>query len=142
MRLFALHKKLFAPHQIIYVGSRFGAEWADLITLARPPRGQFRSQATEPASYLRLAGSPCSTGDTTGKGVMMRRVWIAGAAVIAAVAAFPLTQSGQVSAKAAAAKVAGGQASLRAEQTRSQPEARSEAGRVVRVVYPSPITPR
>jgi len=73
---------------------------------------------------------------------MMRRVWIAGAAVIAAVAAFPLTQSGQVSAKAVAAKVAGGQASLRAEQTRSQPEARSEAGRVVRVVYPSPIALR
>jgi hypothetical protein len=73
---------------------------------------------------------------------MMNRVWIAGAAVIAAVAAFPLTQSGQVSAKAAVAKVAGGQASLRAEQTRSQPEARNEAGRVVHVVYPSPITPR
>jgi hypothetical protein len=73
---------------------------------------------------------------------MMNRVWIAGAAAIAAVAAFPLTQFGQVSAKATAAKVAGGQASSRAEQIRLQSEARSEAGRVVRVVYPSPITPR
>jgi hypothetical protein len=73
---------------------------------------------------------------------MMNRVWIAGAAVAAAVAAFPLAQSGDASAKAAAAKGGGGQASIHAEQTRSQPEARSEAGRVVRVVYPSPITPR
>jgi hypothetical protein len=73
---------------------------------------------------------------------MMNRVWIAGAAVIAAVAAFPLAQFGQASAKATAAKVAGGQASSRAEQTRSQPETRSEVGRMVRVVYPSPITPR
>ena len=53
---------------------------------------------------------------------MMNRVWIAGAAAIAAVAAFPLAQSGQVSAKAAAPKVAVGPASSRAEQTRSQPE--------------------
>jgi hypothetical protein len=73
---------------------------------------------------------------------MMNRVWIAGAAVAAAVAAFPLAQSGNASAKAAAAKGPGGQASIHAEQTRSQPEARNEAGRVVRVVYPSPITPR
>ncbi|MFL5533623.1 MAG: hypothetical protein ACJ8BC_16795 [Gemmatimonadales bacterium] len=72
----------------------------------------------------------------------MNRVWIAGAAVVAAVAAFPLAQFGQASAKATAAKVAGGQASSRAEQIRLQSEARSEAGRVVRVVYPSPITPR
>jgi hypothetical protein len=71
---------------------------------------------------------------------MMNRVWIAGAAMAAAVAAFPLAQSGNASAKAA--KGGGGQASIHAEQTRSQPEARNEAGRVVRVVYPSPITPR
>ena len=68
-----------------------------------------------------------------------KRFWIASAAVVAAVAALPLTQPGQASAQQTKTGV---QATTLAEQTRSQPEARTADGRAIRVVYPSPIRAR
>src|SRR3954452_24369891 len=96
---------LVAMHKIIYTGPHFAAESADLITRARPQGVSSAAKRGNPPGLSRLAGSSFLNGDTTGKGVIMNRVWIAGAAVAAAVA-FPLAQSRHMSAKAAAAKVA------------------------------------
>jgi hypothetical protein len=65
------------------------------------------------------------------------RFWIASAAVVAAVAAFPLAQTGQASAQQTKT---GLPAIMPAEQAPSQVLNRD--GQVVRVVYPSPITAR
>ena len=66
-----------------------------------------------------------------------KRFWIAGAAVVAAVAAFPLSQPGQASAQPTHTPVV--QVSGEKPQTRLQPQALNRDGRAVRVVYPSPI---
>jgi hypothetical protein len=66
-----------------------------------------------------------------------KRFWIAGAAVVAAVAAFPLSQPGQASAQPTRTPIV--QVSGEKPQTRLQPQALNRDGRAVRVVYPSPI---
>jgi hypothetical protein len=65
------------------------------------------------------------------------RFWIASAAVVAAVAAFPLAQAGQASAQQTKT---GLPAITPAKQAHSHVLNRD--GQVVRVVYPSPITAR
>ena len=61
------------------------------------------------------------------------RFWIAGAAVVAAVAAFPLTQAGQAAAQQAKAQTT-------VNQPAPQPQVLSRDGRPVRVVYGAPLT--
>src|SRR4051812_49955109 len=70
------------------------------------------------------------------KGVMMNRVWIAGAAVIAAVGAFSLTQARPESAKAAGGQGAGGEGSPRAPETPPQAGDPSAARRLGAGVFP------
>ena len=65
------------------------------------------------------------------------RFWIAGAAVVAAVAAFPLSQPGQASAQPTRTPVV--QVSGEKPQTHVQPQALNRDGQAVRVVYPSPL---
>jgi hypothetical protein len=65
--------------------------------------------------------------------MMTQRYWMAGAAVVAAVVAVPLTQAGQ-----AAAQQAKAQATV--SQPASQPQVLSRDGRPVRVVYGAPLT--
>jgi hypothetical protein len=74
-----------------------------------------------------------------------QRVWIAGAAVVAALAAVPLAKAGQASAqpaKVAQAQVSAVQAAARPEQSPSQPQALNREGRAVRVVYGAPASAR
>ena len=65
------------------------------------------------------------------------RFWIAGAAVVAAVAAFPLSQPGQASAQPT--RTPDVQVAGERPQAHVQPQALNRDGRAVRVVYPSPI---
>ena len=60
------------------------------------------------------------------------RFWIAGAAVVAAVAAFPLSQPGQASAQPTRTPVV----QVSGER---QPQVLNRDGQAVRVVYPSPL---
>ena len=69
--------------------------------------------------------------------MVKQRYWIAGAAVVAAVAAVPLMQAGQASAQPTKAGV---QTSTASEQARMQPTTLNRQGQAVRVVYPSPLT--
>jgi hypothetical protein len=69
--------------------------------------------------------------------MVKQRYWIAGAAVVAAVAAVPLAQPGQASAQPTKAGV---QTSTASEQARMQPQVLNRHGQAVRVVYPSPLT--
>ena len=79
-----------------------------------------------------------------------QRVWIAGAAMVAALAAVPLAKAGQASAqptKVAQAQVSAVQtpavqAAARPKQSSSQPQALSREGRPVRVVYGAPALAR
>ena len=64
------------------------------------------------------------------------RFWIAGAAVVAAVAAFPLSQPGQASAQPTKVAV---QTNTASEQARVHPQVLNRHGQAVRVVYPSPL---
>ncbi len=65
------------------------------------------------------------------------RFWIAGAAVVAAVAAFPLSQPGQASAQPTRTRTPVVQVAGEKPQTRLQPQALNRDGQAVRVVYPS-----
>jgi hypothetical protein len=66
--------------------------------------------------------------------MMKQRYWMAGAAVVAAVVAFPLTQAGQAAAQPTKAGV-----QTTVVQPTSQSQALNRDGRAVRVVYPSPL---
>ena len=73
--------------------------------------------------------------------MIKRRVWIAGAAVVAALAAVPLTKVSQASAQAT--KVVAVQGSVTQTTARvEQPQALSRDGRAVRVVYGAPASAR
>src|SRR4051794_41457124 len=76
------------------------------------------------------------------KGVMMNRVWIAGAAVIAAGAAFSAGGVGPGTAKATAAKIVGGGGKRRAEEAPPPPESPRGGGGRGRGGVPPPLTPR
>ena len=65
--------------------------------------------------------------------MIKQRYWMAGAAVVAAIVAVPLTQAGQ-----AAAQQAKAQATV--SQPTPQPQVLSRDGRPVRVVYGAPLT--
>ena len=71
--------------------------------------------------------------------MIKQRYWMASAAVVAAVAAVPLTQAGQAAAQQARAGV---QTSTAPEQARIPPAILNRHGQAVRVVYPSPLAPR
>ncbi len=66
-----------------------------------------------------------------------KRYWMAGAAVVAALAAVPLTQASQASAQQTKAQV-----QAAAVQTPVQPQVVDREGRVVRVVYGAPALAR
>jgi hypothetical protein len=67
--------------------------------------------------------------------MVKQRYWIAGAALVAAGAAFPLAQPGQASAQQTKAAVQ----TTGPEQARPQPQLVNREGQAVRVVYPSPF---
>ena len=82
--------------------------------------------------------------------MMKQRVWIAGAAMLAALAAVPLAKAGQASAQptqvaqaqVSAVQTPAVQAAARPEQSPSQPQALNREGRPVRVVYGAPALAR
>ena len=65
------------------------------------------------------------------------RYWMAGAAVMAALAAVPLTQAGQASAQQTKPQV-----QATSQQALSLPQALNRDGQPVRVVYGAPVTAR
>jgi hypothetical protein len=98
---------------------------------------QSRPALSAPSTNRRGAKPPCA--DPQGAKMIKQRYWMAGAAVVAAVAAFPLTQPGQASAQPTKALA---QTSTVPEQARVQPQVLNRHGQAVRVVYPSPVAPR